>query len=78
MPKPTAIDANTLLASKGKPTAAVTNALQRGQVTSDLLVDLNFKVPAEFRQRFKRCALESNLKGVQLLQQALSAWERDR
>ena len=77
MPKPAAIDANTLLANKGKP-AAVATYLQRGQTATERLVDLNFKVPAEFRQRFKRAAVESNLKGVQLLQQAFAAWERDR
>ena len=41
------------------------------------LVDLNFKVPPEFRDRFKRHAFEERLKNVQLLVRALEAWERE-
>jgi hypothetical protein len=75
--KPSAIDASTLLASKGQP-AAVAGSLQRGQTITETLVDLNFKVPPEFRHRFKRLAFEAGqLKNVQLLVRALDAWERE-
>lgn len=76
--KPAAIDAGTLLATKGgKAPAAVPGALQRGQTVTDTLVDLNFKVPPDFRDRFKRHAFEERLKNVQLLVRALEAWERE-
>lgn len=73
--KPTALNAGTLLASKhGSP--AVSGALQRGQTLTETLVDLNFKVPGDFRSRFKRLAFDAQLKNVQLLTRALDAWER--
>jgi hypothetical protein len=75
MPKPSAIDASTLLATKGSP-GAVSGSLQRGQNTTETLVDLNFKVPPEFRQKFKRLALDAQLKNIQLLMRAVEAWER--
>jgi len=78
MPKPTAIDASTLLATKGKASAAVAGSLQRGQTNTETLVDLNFKVPPDFRQRFKRLAFDAQLKNVQLLTRALDAWERQQ
>jgi hypothetical protein len=77
MPKPSAIDASTLLATKGNPTA-VSGSLQRGQNATETLVDLNFKVPPEFRQRFKRLALDAQLKNIQLLMRAVEAWEREQ
>lgn len=77
MPKPSAIDASTLLATKGSP-AAVAGSLQRGQSTTETLVDLNFKVPPEFRQKFKRLALDAQLKNIQLLMRAVDAWEREQ
>jgi hypothetical protein len=77
MPKPSAIDASTLLATKGSP-AAVSGSLQRGQSTTETLVDLNFKVPPEFRQKFKRLALDAQLKNIQLLMRAVDAWEREQ
>ncbi len=76
--KPSAINAGTLLASKEKvPVVAVSGSLQRGQTATETLVDLNFKVPPEFRDRFKRNAFEARLKNVQLLVRALEAWERE-
>lgn len=76
--KPSAINAGTLLASKEKlPVVAVSGSLQRGQTATETLVDLNFKVPPEFRDRFKRHAFEARLKNVQLLVRALEAWERE-
>ena len=57
--KPLAIDASTILATKGSPPPGVSGAVQRSQRPSETLVDLNFKVPAEFRQHFKRLAVEA-------------------
>ena len=77
MPKPSAINAGTLLATKGSPTA-VSGSLQRGQRTTETLVDLNFKVPPEFRQKFKRLALDAQLKNIQLLKRAVDSWEKQQ
>ena len=74
--KPLAIDASTVLATKESPPPAASGALQRSQRPSDTLVDLNFKVPAEFRRRFKRLAVDADLKNVQLLRRAVEAYER--
>ena len=75
--KPSAVDARTLLATKGQA-PVVSGSLQRGQTVTETLVDLNFKVPVEFRKRFKRLAFEAGqLKNVQLLVRALDAWERE-
>ena len=76
--KPLAIDASTVLATKDKAPAAVSGSLQRGQTATKALVDLNFKVPDEFRQRFKRLALDARLKNVQLLNLAIEAYEREQ
>jgi len=75
--KPAAIDAGTLLATKGDKQPAVTGSLQRGQTVTETLVDLNFKVPPDFRDRFKRAAFEARLKNVQLLVRAFETWERE-
>ena len=77
MPKPSAINAGTLLATKGSPTAS-SGSLQRGQSTTGTLVDLNFKVPPEFRQKFKRLALDAQLKNIQLLMRAVDSWEKQQ
>jgi hypothetical protein len=74
--KPSAIDASTLLATKEKSPVAVSGSLQRGQTVTETLVDLNFKVPAEFRHQFKQLALDAGLKNVQLLTRAVEAWKR--
>ena len=76
--KPLAIDASTVLATKDKTLAAVSGSLQRGQTTTQALVDLNFKVPAGFRQRFKQLALDAQLKNVQLLNRAVEAYAREQ
>ena len=76
--KPLVVDANTILATKGTPLQAAAHAPpQRGERASDRLVDLNFKVPVEFRRRFKQLALDADLKNVQLLRRAVDAYERD-
>lgn len=77
MSKPSAIDASTLLATK-RTAPTVSGAVQRGQTATESLVDLNFKVPADFRQHFKRLAVDARLKNVQLLTRALEAWEREQ
>ncbi len=74
--KPLAVDAGTILATKGSQPPVVSGSLQRSQRTSDTLVDLNFKVPAAFRRRFKRLAVDADLKNVQLLRRAVEAYER--
>ena len=76
--KPTAIDASTLLATKNKTPVTAGGALQRGQNITETLVDLNFKVPPDFRDRFKRLAFDARLKYVQLLVRALEAWEQEQ
>ena len=77
--KPSALDASTVLATKEKsPGAPYTGALQRGQTVTETLVDLNFKVPADFRQHFKQLALNARLKNVQLLNRAVEAYEREQ
>ena len=76
--KPLAIDASTVLATKDQVPVAVSMSLQRGETTTKTLVDLNFKVPAEFRQRFKRLALDAQLKNIQLLKRAVEAYEREQ
>jgi len=75
--KPAAIDASTLVATKQKAPVAVTGSLQRGQTNTETLVDLNFKVPPDFRDRFKRLAFDARLKNVQLLVRAVEAYERE-
>jgi len=72
--KPATIDASTLVATKVP--IAISGSLQRGQTVTETLVDLNFKVPADFRDRFKRLAFEARLKNVQLLVRAVEAWEK--
>jgi hypothetical protein len=75
--KPAVIDAGASLATNGRKAPAVSDALQLPQTATYTLVDLNFKVPPEFRDRFKRHAFEERLKNVQLLVRALEAWERE-
>jgi hypothetical protein len=78
MPKrPATIDASTLVATKEKAPLTVSGALQRGQTVTETLVDLNFKVPAEFRHEFKQLALDAGLKNVQLLVRAVEAWKKE-
>ena len=73
MPKPAAIDASTLLASKGSA-PVTTGTVQRGQTPGEDLVDLNFKVPRAFKARFKRAALDKDLTQVRLLTRAFEEW----
>jgi hypothetical protein len=72
--KPAPVSSGTLLATKGQP---IGTALQRGQTVNETLVDLNFKVPPDFRERFRCAAFDARLKNVQLLVRAFEAWERE-
>jgi hypothetical protein len=45
------------------------------RVHTDELVPLSFKVPPAFRERYDRCAFNARLKLVDLLSEALDAWE---
>ncbi len=42
------------------------------------LVNLGFKVPREFRRRFKRLAVDADLTNVDLLRRAIEGYERER
>ena len=67
-------------AAKASPFSSVGGTVRRASQRSrsvSSLVDLNFKVPAQFSQRFKRIAGEADLKHVQLLRRALEAYERE-
>ena len=74
--KPLVIDASTVLATKDR--ASALGPPPQRQTPTKALVDLNFKVPAEFRQRFKQLALDAQLKNVQLLNRAVEAYEREQ
>ena len=49
---------------------------QRG--SREPLVDLNFKVPREFRRRFRRLAADADIRNVELLKQAIESYEREQ
>ena len=72
--KPLAIDASTVLATRNREVTRPPGLVPR---YSETLVDLNFKVPADFRRRFKQLALDADLKNVQLLRHAVDAYERE-
>ena len=76
--KPLALGASAILATKRKPGPGPVPAIQRAHTPRGRLVDLNFKVPAEFRLHFKRLALDADLKNVQLLRRAVKAYEREQ
>ena len=76
--KPSAIDASTVLATKEKSPGVHSTGAQRGQTVTEPLVDLNFKVPADFRQHFKQLALNARLKNIQLLKRAVETYEREQ
>ena len=42
------------------------------------LVDLNFKVPREFRRRFRLLAADADIRNVELLKQTIESYERDQ
>ena len=75
--KPLALDASAVLATKRQTIPATPRSPQPRQPARGRLVDLNFKVPADFRLHFKRLALDADLKNVQLLRRAVEAYERE-
>ena len=72
-----------LLATKGASAVPATDAMQRGETqqvaktiaSNDEIVNLSFKVPGEFRKRFKLAAVHAGITQNELVIQALSAWE---
>ena len=70
---PRAIDAGPELAPKPPPLRSVEQSR-----SARSFVDLNFKVSEEFRSRFRRVAVDADLKNVQLLRRALAAYEREQ
>jgi hypothetical protein len=62
---------------KTKATATVLspNGVRRDIEEKEKIVDLNFKVEISFRRRFKHCANQYDITNVELLRQALDAWE---
>ena len=42
------------------------------------LVDLNLKVPREFRRRFRLLAADADIRNVELLKQAVESYERSQ
>jgi hypothetical protein len=61
-----------LTAPKIKPQAI---AVERVETRTENLEALAFKVPPSFRKRFRKCAVEADLKLNELLFEALDAWE---
>lgn len=74
-----------LLAKKGSQVEPASDAVQRGsssiakaekmKPSKDEIVNLSFKVPAEFRKRFKLAAIEEGITQNELVQRLLEAWE---
>ena len=56
----------------------LTEWISEGQTASDSLVDLNFKVPEEFRRRFKLAAVNAGISNVKLLEQVFDAWKKEQ
>ena len=79
--KKTADLSSSLVAVKGQasPTADATGR-QSGSspALSTGSAPLNFKVPPDFRRRFRQRAAEADLKLNELLREALDAWEQKR
>jgi hypothetical protein len=76
-----------LLATKASPVVPASDAVQRGFETvpitkdektkssKDEIVNLSFKVPSEFRKRFKLAAVNTGITQNELVMRALEAWE---
>ena len=72
-----------LLGIKSTPVTPASDATQRGSVvkvssklSNDEIVNLSFKVPAQFRKRFKLAAVNAGITQNDLVIQALTAWEK--
>ncbi|NJR43937.1 hypothetical protein HC761_00135 [bacterium] len=85
MSKPAALSKlGGLVSPKGGATPAI-DASQRGsqpvkdekmKTAKDEIVNLSFKVPNEFRKRFKLAAINAGITQNELVVQALQAWEK--
>ncbi|MDD5458998.1 MAG: hypothetical protein PHF37_06375 [Phycisphaerae bacterium] len=78
--KKTADLSASLVAVKGTANAAP-DAIGRQPaqlVAASLPTPLNFKVDPDFRRRFRQRAAEADLKLIELLREALEAWEEKR
>lgn len=75
-----------LLATKITPVIPASDAAQRGsnivlandektESSKDEIVNLSFKVPNDFRKRFKLAAVNADITQNELIKQALAAWE---
>ena len=72
---------SSLVAVKGQasPTADATGRQsETSPALSPASAPLNFKVPPDFRRRFRQRAAEADLKLNELLREALDAWEQRR
>ena len=79
--KKTADLSASLVAVKGQasPTADATGRQpEASPALSPASAPLNFKVPPDFRRRFRQRAAEADLKLNELLREALDAWEQKR
>lgn len=68
---------NGLLAKKGEVVVPASDAVQRGSIqnsSKDEIVNLSFKVPAEFRKKFKMAAIEAGITQNELVQRVLLLW----
>ena len=72
-----------LLGNKSTPVSPASDAVQRGtevkvssKLSNDEIVNLSFKVPAQFRKRFKLAAVNAGITQNDLVLQALTAWEK--
>ena len=71
----------SLVAVKGQagPSATATGRKpEASPALSPASAPLNFKVPPDFRRRFRQRAAEADLKLNELLREALEAWEQRR
>jgi len=69
---------SSLVAVKGKATAATDAKGQRLEDISVRTSYLNFRVSVDFKQRFRQRAVAANVKLNELLKQALEAWEEKK
>lgn len=77
-----------LLAKKGVPVSPASDAVQRNANVStndaatesakDEIVNLSFKVPADFRKRFKLAAIDAGITQNELVQRILGLWESSK
>lgn len=77
-----------LLAKKGESVTPANDAVQRSangstndaatESAKDEIVNLSFKVPADFRKRFKLAAIDAGITQNELVQRILGLWESSK